>query len=128
MVKCKKVMKDLVADFKTIFKKDKNLIWWMVVNFLTSAYLFLIPFFSVNPNKKVDVVRYTDVGSGYNEGSWYYLFSFSIVAFAMGIGNILLSARLYTKRGKDIARLFLGISVAMLIVAICFLRSIIGEG
>jgi hypothetical protein len=39
-----------------------------------------------------------------------------------------MSARLFTKRGKDIARLFLGVSVAITIIALRFLMSILGEG
>ncbi len=127
MVEYKKVMKEIVADFKTIFKKDKNLFWWMAANFIASVYLFLIPIFNLNPSKQSRFVRYTDVNS-YDTDTWYYLLSFSIIAIAMGIGHTLLSARLYSKRGKDIARLFLGISFVMIAVAIIFLRNIIGEG
>ena len=77
-------MKELVADFKTIFKKDKGLLVWMAANFGLAVWL--------------------------------------------GVGHTLLAARLYSKRGRDISRLFLGISVVILVIAICFLRNIIGEG
>lgn len=120
-------MKELAADFKTIFKKDKSLIVWMVANFLLALWLFLISLTSLNPSSKQVFVRYSDISS-YSNSDWWYLASFAIMAVAMGIGHTLLGARLYSKRGRDISRLFLGISMAIIVIAICFLRNIVGEG
>lgn len=120
-------MKELVADFKTIFKKDKGLLVWMMANFGLAVWLFLMPIVNLNPSSKQVFVRYSDLSS-YSNSDWWYLTSFSVIAVAIGVGHTLLAARLYSKRGRDISRLFLGISVVILVVAICFLRNIIGEG
>lgn len=120
-------MKELVADFKTIFKKDKGLLVWMAANFGLAVWLFLMPIVNLNPSSKQVFVRYSDLSS-YSNSDWWYLASFSVIAIAIGVGHTLLAARLYSKRGRDISRLFLGISIVILVVAICFLRNIIGEG
>lgn len=121
-------MKDLADEIKTIWKKDRGLFWWVAVQFLVAAVLFVIPIMNLNPNHPKIYARYSDISNGYSSSYWWYLVSFSIIAVAMGIGHNLLSVKLYTKRGKDIARLFLGVSIAITVVAIRFLLSIIGEG
>lgn len=121
-------MKEISEDFKAIAKKDRNLFVWMTVNFLLSLWLFLIPLFNLNSGRAKIWARYSDIDNGYAQSDWWYLLAFSLIAIAMGVGHTLLAARLYTKRGKDIARLFLLISMIILIVGIRFLLNIVGEG
>jgi hydrogenase/urease accessory protein HupE len=121
-------MKELVEDFKAIAKKDRSLFIWMAVNFLLSIWLFLIPLFNLNSGRAKIWARYSDIDNGYAQSDWWYLLGFSLIAIAMGIGHTLLAARLWTKRGKDLARLFLFISMIILVVGIRFLLNIIGEG
>ncbi len=121
-------MKELANDFKTIFKKDRGLFGWMFVQFGLSVFLFLLPLLNLNPSKPKVWARYSDINNGYSQSDWYYLIAFSVIALTLGVGHILLSARLYTRRGKDMARLFLGVSMAIAVIAIRFLLSIIGEG
>lgn len=128
MIKYMKAMKDLAEDFKSIWKKDRGLIWWMAVQFALSAWLFLLPLVNLNPGRPKVWARYSDISNGYAQSDWWYLSSFAVIAIALGIGHNLIGARLYTKRGKDIARLFLGVSIAITIIAIRFLASLIGEG
>lgn len=121
-------MKELAEDFKAIAKKDRSLFVWMAVNFLLSLWLFLIPLFNLNSGRAKIWARYSDIDNGYAQSDWWYLLGFSLIAIAMGIGHTLLAARLWTKRGKDLARLFLFISMIILVVGIRFLLNIIGEG
>ncbi len=121
-------MKELATDFKTIFKKDRGLFGWMVVQLGLSVWLFLLPILNLAPSKSKVWARYSDINNGYAQSDWYYLISFSVIAVCFGIVHILISARLFSKRGKDIARLFLGVSMAICVIAIHFLSSIIGEG
>ena len=121
-------MKELAEEIKTIWKKDRGLFWWIAAQFLIAVVLFVLPIINLNPNHPTVYARYSDISNGYSSSYWWYLVSFSVLAFAFGIGHNLLSIKLYTKRGKDIARLFLGVSIAMAIIAIKFLMSIIGEG
>lgn len=128
MVKYNKAMKELAEEIKTIWKKDRGLFWWIAVQFLIATVLFVLPIINLNPSKPKVYARYSDISNGYSSDDWWYLISFSIIALTLGIGHNLLSIKLYTKRGKDIARLFLGVSIVMTVIAIKFLLSIIGEG
>lgn len=121
-------MKELAADFQTIFKKDRGLFIWMIVQFVLSVVLFLEPILRVNSTQPKVWARYSDIDNGYSQGEWWYLLSFSVLAITLGIGHILLSARLYTKRGKDVARLFIGISCILIVIAIYFVGCLLGEG
>ena len=121
-------MKELGEDFKEIAKKDRNLIVWMVIDFLLSVWLFMIPLLNLNSGKAKIWARYSDINDGYAQSDWWYLISFSVIALTLGVGHILLSARLYSKRGKDIARLFLAITMIVIVIGIKFLSSIVGEG
>ncbi len=121
-------MKELAEDYKAIWKKDRGLLWWMAVNFLLNLWLFLTPIVNLNSSRPKIWARYSDISNGYEQSDWWYLISFSIIAVALGVGHTLLCARLFTKRGKDIARLFLGVSMVITIIALRFLMSILGEG
>ena len=121
-------MKELADDFRAVWKKDRGLFGWMAVNLLLNAWLFLLPIVSSSSAHPKIWARYSDISNGYQQSEWWYLGSFALIAVAIGVGHTLMSARLSTKRGKDIARLFLGVSIAMAIIAIKFLMSIIGEG
>jgi Ca2+/Na+ antiporter len=121
-------MKELVADFKTIFKKDRGLLIWMIVLFILSVILFVIPIIRLNPTQPKVWARYSDIDNGYSQGDWWYLLSFSVMALTLGLGHIMLGARLFTKRGKDVARLFLGISMIIVMIAIYFVSTLLGEG
>ncbi len=121
-------MKELGEDFKAIAKKDKALFVWMAANFFLSLAMFLIAIMNLNSGRPKIWARYSDIDNGYAQSDWWYLISFALVAVALGIGHILISARLYSKRGKDIARLFLFISMIIAVIGIRFLLSIIGEG
>lgn len=128
MVEYCRAMKELADDYRAIWKKDRSLLWWMAVNFLLNVWLFLLPIINFDPARPKIWARYSDISSGYEQSDWWYLFSFSLIALALGVGHTVVSARLFTKRGKDIARLFLGVSVAITIIALRFLISILGEG
>jgi hypothetical protein len=121
-------MKELAEDFKSIAKKDKNLFVWMTLNFLLSLWLFLTTIFNLNSGSAMVVARYSDINGGYVMKDWWYPLSIAVLAIAMGIGHTLVAARLYSKRGKDVSRLFLFISMIILVVGIVFALKIFDEG
>ena len=121
-------MKALAEDFKAIAKKDRNLFWWMALDFLLSLWLFLIPLLNLETGKAKIWAWYSDISSGYMQSDWWYLLSFSVIAFTLGVGHILLAARVHTKHGKDVARLFLAVTMIIILIGIKFLLSILGEG
>ncbi len=121
-------MKELAEDFKGIWKKDRSLFWWIAAQFFCALVLFVLPIINLNPNHPKIYARYSDISNGYSSSYWWYLLSFSVLAITFGIGHNLLGVKLHVKRGKDVARLFLGISIGITIIAIRFLLSILGEG
>ena len=121
-------MKDLAEDYKAIWKKDRGLLGWMAVNFLLNLWLFLMPIVNLNSSHPKVWARYSDVSTGYQQSDWWYLISFSIIALAVGVGHNMISVLIHTRYGKDVARLFLGISCAILAFAAFFLMHIVEEG
>lgn len=120
-------MKQLATDFEAIFKRDKSLVIWMIVNFGLSVWLFFEAIFHLNAGNAVVYSRYSDINNGYSMSGWWYFLSFAIIAIVMGAGHILIAARLHNRRGKDVARLFLGVSCALLVIALRVLMSIVGD-
>lgn len=126
--KIMEAMKELTADFKAIFKKDRGLLIWMILQLVLGLVLFLVPIIRLNPTQPKVWARYSDIDNGYSQGEWWYLLSFSVIALTLGLGHVLLSARLFTKRGKDVARLFLGVSMMTALITIYFVSVLLGEG
>ena len=100
----------------------------MAVLLLMGVVLFLLPILSLNPAVSKTWVRYSDIDGGYAEGSWWYLLSFSVLAVLMSIVHCLIGAKLYTKRGANVAIMFLLVSIVIVLMAIAFLIKILGRG
>lgn len=120
-------MKQLAADFEAIFKRDRSLIVWMLIDFALSVWLFFECILHLDPSSPV-YWRYSDIAGGYQPDSWWYIAGFAVMSIVLGAGHVLIAARLHTKRGKDVSRLFLGISCAIIIVALHALFSLVGRG
>ena len=120
-------MKKLAEDFANIFGKDRGFIGWMPVNLALSVWMFLLSILNLNSGIARTYFRYSDM-SGYKDDFWWYLFSFALVAIVLGPGHLLISARIHSRKGRDVARLFLGVSCAILFMGIHVLMSVLGEG
>ena len=86
-------MKQLAADFEAIFKRDRSLIVWMLVDFGLSVWLFLECILHLDPSSPV-YWRYSDINGGYQTESWWYILGFAVMAIVLGAGHVLISARL----------------------------------
>jgi len=121
-------VKELLADFRAIYRNDRKVLVMMMILLVAGAILFLLPILNLNPAISKTWVRYSDINSGYAEGGWWYLLSFSVLAILMSIGHCLIGAKLYSKRGASVAMMFLMISVAVVLFAIAYLLKILGRG
>lgn len=121
-------MKELMADFKAIYRNDRKILVTMGFLLLTGVVLFVLPLLNLSPATPKIWARYTDLGTGYAEGSWWYLLSFSVLALVLSVAHCLIGARLHAKRGSGVAMMFLLISIAIVIMAIAFLLKILGRG
>lgn len=120
-------MKEIIEDFRSIYRNDKRVFVMMLALFLVSAILFLLPIFNLNPSTPKIWARYAD-SSGYLEGDWWYLLSFSVLGLVLGVFHVLLGAKMYSKRGRGAAMLFLALSIAISVVGLSYLAKILGEG
>ena len=98
-------MKEIIEDFGSIYRNDKRVFVMMLALFLVSAILFLLPIFN-----------------------WWYLLSFSVLGLVLGVFHVLLGAKMYSKRGRGAAMLFLALSIAISVVGLSYLAKILGEG
>lgn len=121
-------MKELREEFKIIAEKDRGLFGWMAVQFLVGLWLFLLAVFNLDPSHPKVWAQYSDINSGYAEYDWWYLWAFALMGLVFGVGHVLIGAKMYKKRGKDVARLFLGVGIAVALVAVRFFMNILGEG
>ena len=121
-------MKELISDFKSIYRNDRQVLVTMMILLVAGAVLCLLPILNLNPVISKTWVRYSDINSGYAEGGWWYLLSFSVLAVIMSVGHCLIGARLYAKRGAGVALLFLAISIAVVLMATAYLLKILGRG
>ncbi len=119
-------MKQLATDFEAIFKRDRSLIVWMLLDFGLSVWLFLECLMHLDPGSPM-YWRYSDINGGYQSDTWLFFLGFAVMAIVFGAGHVLISARLHTKRGKDVARLFLGISCALIVIALHGIFSLVGR-
>jgi hypothetical protein len=99
-----------------IIKDRQFLMVWliMIVGILLSVILTL---FQLRSSELNIAVRYTAYGPThiYND-SWYYLLTF--IAFFIGIGVLhsLIAAKLFERRGVGVAKLFLGLSIIIVLI------------
>lgn len=121
-------MKELISDFKSIYRNDRRVLTVMAVLLLMGVVLFMLPIMSLNPAVSKTWVMYSDIGGGYAEGSWWYLLSFSVLAILMSIGHCMIGAKLYAKRGASVALMFLMVSIVIVLMAIAYLLKILGRG
>ena len=121
-------MKELVADFGEIYRNDRRVLVAMVVLMLAGVVLFLLPILNINPAVSKIWARYSDIDSGYAEGSWWYILSFSVLALLLSVGHCMLGAKLYVKRGASVALFFVILSTGMVLLAAAFLLKILGRG
>jgi len=124
----KHIVKELVSDFKSIYRNDRKVLITMMILLIAGAVLFMLPILNLNPAISKTWVRYSDINSGYAEGGWWYLMSFSVLAALMSLGHCLIGARLYTKRGSSVAMLFLIVSIVIVLIAAAYLLKILGRG
>ncbi len=120
-------MKDLIEDFKTIYRNDRYVLVVMLGLLAVSAALVLMPLFHLSPDTPKIWARYADLNKGYAEGDWWYLISFSLMGLVLGVGHCLLGAKLYSKRGGAVTVLFLAISIAAIAIGVSVLAKILGE-
>ncbi len=95
---------------------------FLLVNIIVQAIFA----FQIRPSDLTVKVRYTAFGvTNYYDDTWYYLLSFIGFGLFVLIVHTLIAAKLYTERGMHAARLFLMLSIALVIIEYFILSSIL---
>ena len=108
-------MKSLKETIKKIHKEDKGLLAFMIITLVLSVFLFSYSVLSLKLDGAVLKVGYDDISRGYRNGSWGEMLVYPVAAFLFGVLHNLVAVRLFDKKGGGTARLFLGVTVALII-------------
>ncbi len=134
-------MKSLGTSFKKIFHEERGFLGLMILLFLVGLALFIIEVLRITGGGSLNYVGYGDIGKftdgeiaslwssgGYRAGNWIDMMAFPIFAVILCIFHNLLAVRIFERRGKGIAKMFILLSFGILIgTFIVFLR-LSGEG
>ena len=107
-------MKDLKADFKIIYQKERIMLIIMILNLLLAIALIIFSLIKLNPGASVIKVGYGDIG-GYRDGSWTDLIAFPLLAILFGVLHNFIAMRIFHKRGAGMTKFFLTVTSLLII-------------
>lgn len=133
-------MKNLAKDFKEIFEKHKILLFGMTVLLVVSIALFIFSMLNLGSNATVVKVSYGDIGryqggevtsmansGGYSDGVWTERFAYPVLAIIFGILHNFLAIKLFEKKGRGMAGLFVIFSIILVISTFIVLGRLLRE-
>lgn len=92
---------------------------------LCLVYCFYVGL-SLRPSDLQVAVHYTSFGeTNFYRAKWYYLLSFIVFGFGLGIFHTILTVKLYVQERRQIALAFIGLSFLLLLIAWIMTRSIL---
>ena len=107
-------MKDLKADFKIIYQKERIMLILMIINLLLATALAIFSLIKLNPDASVIKVGYGDIG-GYRDGSWTDLIAFPLLAILFGVLHNFIAMRIFHKRGAGMTKFFLTVTTLLIV-------------
>ena len=126
---------------KEIWKKHRGLFYLMMLLAVVSLGLLIYGLLNLSPSSAVVKIGYSDIGSyesgtaetmrmagGYRDGGWINMIAFPIMAIIFGAFHNLIAIKLYEKRGESTARVFVVMSIVLVIGAILIFTRLLGEG
>ena len=126
---------------KEIYKEHQGLFRWMVALLVLSVVFLVFGLVTLSPSSAVVKTGYSDIGSyesgtfdtvktagGYRDGSWSSMFVFPIMAIILGVFHNLIAVKLYRRRGEGMAKVFVVMSIVVLVGAWLILVRLLGEG
>ena len=124
-------MKEAIGD---IYKNHRKLFILMIVLVGLSIGLLVFSLLNLKISNSTVHVGYSDIGSyqggdftetqgssGYISGRWIDMIAFPVLAVVMGVMHNLIALKLYQKRGEASARVFVLISILVIVSAILVL-------
>ena len=134
-------MEQFKQNFVEIYKKKHGLFWLMVLLMLVSVALLVFALITLKPAASVVKVGYGDIGryqggewtsmansGGYHDGSWVNMLAYPLLALIFGFLHNLLAVKIYDKRGEGMAKIWLMVSIGLVLGAFLVLVRLLGEG
>lgn len=134
-------MKNLAESFVNLYKEHRSVLIFMVVLLVLAVMMLIYSLLGLSPSSAVVKVGYGDIGSatgvefsemqtagGYRDGSWMNMIRFPIFALVIGVMHNFVALKLLEKRGEAAAKVFLVVSVGVLIGGFLVLSRLLGEG
>ena len=134
-------MKSLSESFRKIFKEDRGFLGLVCLMILIGVILFIYTLIKINTGKTLMYVGYGDIGEftggeiaslwssgGYRAGGMTEMIAFPIMMIVLGVFHSLLAVRIYERKGKGVAKMFLLLSFLMMVGVIITLMRLLGEG
>ena len=120
-------MKDYKEAIVKVFREERELTRWIVVNFLAGFLVFIFSLVRLRPDSAVVKIGYGDIG-GYRDGSWTDMLAFPVLAVIVGTVHGLLAVRIFQTKGAGMARVFMAVSFVLIIGIFVVLLRLLGEG
>ena len=134
-------MKNFKETVGVIYREQKGMLVLQAVLLVLSLGVLIFSLVTLSPGSAVVKVGYGDIGSfsgddltemrtagGYRDGSWVNMLAFSLLSVTIGVVHNLIAVRLFARRGADIAKVFILMSIILLVGVVLVLFRLLGEG
>lgn len=119
-------MSDLKKQLLDIYRNNKSLLVLMGLLFLFSVFVMIYAIVGIDPNSAVVKIGYGDIG-GYRDGSWFNMLTFPVLAVVFGVLHNFLAIKIYEKQGGGVAKVFLAVSILLVVGMFIVLIRLLGE-
>ena len=110
-------LKQQIISSLQVLLKDRYLAWLIGVFVVLSFSFLMYLLFSVKGSDLQLVIHYTSFGStNFYRDKWYYLLTFPVFVILMVSMHVILTYRVLTTKGKDLAVAFMWLSIFMLFI------------
>lgn len=116
-------------NYKEVFQtalRDRGYLVAVVVLGLVTVIATVLMITHIQPVDLQVTVRYSSFGiTKFYRDKWYYLISFVIGIILIAVLNTALSLRIYDIKGRDMARGFIVLTIATVIIATVFMYGVL---
>jgi|GEM_PF-2553742 len=112
-------MKEILTSFKDLASNNRKLLVAMIFLFVASVVFVVIAIINIQPSNIQIPVRQTGhLGDGFYFAHWYYLYTFPFLGIVFGVLHNILAAKIYGKKGAQIAAIFVAVTFVLLLVTV----------
>lgn len=117
----------LKEEFTAIVHRRPGLLAAIIVLLVLSLALLIFALLQIAPAEITTSIGYGDIG-GYRTGSWVEILGFAVLALIFGVLHNLIAVRLYSERGATQAKVFVWVSIVLVLATFVVLLRLVGRG